>query len=148
MCWWSPAGGTQTMTLMEEEHWHALPESPSPAAMLDMPGAASYAARLAKIQYPLPSTVWRTSISVVIPARNEAENLRWLLPQLATVDEVIVVDGESADGTEDVVRALCPRATFIRQRPQGKGAALRAGFAAATCDVIVMLDADGAVRRI
>ena len=133
------------MTLMEEEHWPALPESPSPAAMLDMPGAASYTAQLAKIQYPLPSSVWRTSISVVIPARNEAENLRWLLPQLATVDEVIVVDGESADGTEDVVRALCPRATFIRQRPQGKGAALRAGFAAATCDVIVMLDADGSM---
>jgi len=133
------------MTLMKEEHWPARPESPSPAAMLDMPGAASYAAQPDKIQYPLPSSVWRTSISVVIPARNEAENLRWLLPQLATVDEVIVVDGESADGTEDVVRALCPRANFIRQRPQGKGAALRAGFAAATCDVIVMLDADGSM---
>ena len=43
------------------------------------------------------------------------------------------------------MRALCPRATFIRQRPQGKGAALRAGFAAATGDVIVMLDADGSM---
>src|SRR5260370_32727675 len=133
------------MTLMEEEHWPALPESPSPAAMLDMPGAASYAAGLAKIQYPLPSSVWRTSISVVIPARNEAENLRWPLPQLATVDEVIVVDGESTDGTEDVVRELCPYATLVRQQPRGKGAALRAGFAVATGDVIVMLDADGSM---
>src|SRR3989442_78765 len=60
------------MTLMEEEHWPALPESPSPAAMLDMPGAASYAAGLAKIQYPLPSSVWRTSISVVIPSGRES----------------------------------------------------------------------------
>jgi glucosyl-dolichyl phosphate glucuronosyltransferase len=84
-------------------------------------------------------------VSVVIPAINEAENLRWLLPQLTTVDEVIVVDGESTDGTGGVVRDLCPRATLVRQRPQGKGAALWAGFAAATGDVIVMIDADGSM---
>lgn len=87
----------------------------------------------------------RTRISVVIPAYNEAENLQWLLPQLANVDEVIVVDGESTDGTGDVVRELCPHATLIRQPPRGKGAALRAGFAAATGDVIVMIDADGSM---
>jgi glycosyltransferase involved in cell wall biosynthesis len=87
----------------------------------------------------------RTCISVVIPAYNEAENLRWLLPQLVNADEVIVVDGESTDGTGDVVRELCPHATLIRQRPRGKGAALRAGFAAATGDVIVMIDADGSM---
>jgi glycosyltransferase involved in cell wall biosynthesis len=82
---------------------------------------------------------------VVLPAINEAENLRWLLPQLASVDEVIVVDGESTDGTIDVVRELCPQATLLRQCPQGKGAALRAGFDAATGDVIVMIDADGSM---
>ena len=87
----------------------------------------------------------RARISVVIPAYNEADNLRWLLPQLANEYEVIVVDGESTDGTSDVVRELCPRATLIRQRPQGKGAALRAGFAAATGDVVVMIDADGSM---
>ena len=84
-------------------------------------------------------------ISVVIPAFNEADNLRWLLPQLASADEVIVVDGESTDGTGHVVRELCPHATLIRQRPQGKGAALRAGFAVAMGDVIVMIDADGSM---
>jgi len=87
----------------------------------------------------------RARISVVIPAYNEADNLRWLLPQLANEYEVIVVDGESTDGTSDVVRELCPRATLIRQRPQGKGAALRAGFAAAMGDVVVMIDADGSM---
>src|SRR5690348_16316453 len=101
---------------------------------------------------PLPqngsaaSSGWaRPRISVVIPAFNEAENLRWLLPQLANVHEVIVVDGESTDGTSDVVRELCPEATLIQQRPRGKGAALRAGFAAAVGDVIVMIDADGSM---
>ena len=87
----------------------------------------------------------RLRVSVVIPAFNEAENLRWLLPQLVGVHEVIVVDGESTDGTGDVVRELCPEATLIEQRPRGKGAALRAGFAAAAGDVIVMIDADGSM---
>ena len=87
----------------------------------------------------------RARISVVIPAYNEADNLRWLLPQLANAYEVIVVDGESTDGTSDVVRELCPHATLIRQRPRGKGAALRAGFAAAMGDVVVMIDADGSM---
>src|SRR6266496_906114 len=119
---------------------------PAPVRTLEAPdGAARSMVPVPQNHYVVTSSEWRARISVVIPAFNEAENLRWLLPQLATVDEVIVVDGESADGTEDVVRALCPRATFIRQRPQGKGAALRAGFAAATCDVIVMLDADGSM---
>jgi glycosyltransferase involved in cell wall biosynthesis len=92
------------------------------------------------------SSGWvRPRISVVIPAFNEADNLRWLLPQVAGVHEVIVVDGESADGTGEVVRELCPTATLIRQRPRGKGAALRAGFDAAMGDVIVMIDADGSM---
>lgn len=98
-----------------------------------------------RVHLPAAAPVWQARISVVIPAFNEAENLRWLLPQLADVDEVIVVDGESNDGTDSVVRQLCPEATLIRQRPRGKGAALRAGFAAATGDVIVMIDADGSM---
>jgi glycosyltransferase involved in cell wall biosynthesis len=87
---------------------------------------------------------WPT-VSAVIPTLNEAENLRWLLPRLSGVDEIIIVDGESHDGTVDIVRKLRPDAVVIEQPPIGKGAAMRAGFHAATSDVIVSIDADGSM---
>jgi glycosyltransferase involved in cell wall biosynthesis len=108
-------------------------------------GTAGSMVPLRQAYREVPSSRWRSRISVVIPAFNEADNLRWLLPQLAIPHEVIVVDGESTDGTDEVVQELCPRATLIRQPPRGKGAALRAGFAAATGDIIVMIDADGSM---
>src|SRR5512132_1544972 len=117
----------------------ALPSSVGTLAALG--SAASSVVPLPHAPLPAASYLWRTRLSVVIPAVNEADNLRWLLPQLSAVDEVIVVDGESTDGTECIVRELCPHATLVRQPPRGKGAALRAGFAAATGDVVVMLDA-------
>ena len=119
---------------------------PSSVGTLEALGnAADSAVPLPRASLSAASSIWRTRISVVIPAVNEADNLRWLLPQLATVDEVIVVDGQSTDGTEGVLRELCPHATLVRQPPRGKGAALRAGFAAATGEVVVMLDADGSM---
>src|SRR4051794_37568815 len=84
------------------------------------------------------------SVSVVIPALNEAENLPHVLPRIPTwVDEVILVDGHSTDDTVAVARALLPDVRIVAQEGRGKGAALRTGFAAATGDIIVMLDADG-----
>ncbi len=84
------------------------------------------------------------TISVVIPALNEAENLPYVLPLVPDwIDEVILVDGHSQDGTPDVARALLPSIHLVQQSGRGKGDALRAGFAAATGDIIVMLDADG-----
>jgi glycosyltransferase involved in cell wall biosynthesis len=83
-------------------------------------------------------------VSVVIPTLNEAKNLPFVLPRVpAWVDEVLLVDGRSTDDTVEVARQLRPDIRIVYEKTRGKGAALRAGFAAATGDIIVMLDADG-----
>ena len=84
------------------------------------------------------------TISVVVPALNEAENLPCVLPLVPSgIDEVILVDGHSRDRTVDVARELLPSIRIVQQSGRGKGNALRSGFAAATSDIIIMLDADG-----
>ena len=84
------------------------------------------------------------SVSVIIPARNEAANLAHVFATLPPwVDEVILVDGHSVDDTVAVTRALYPKAKVVAQPGKGKGDALQAGFAAATGEIIVMIDADG-----
>jgi glycosyltransferase involved in cell wall biosynthesis len=91
---------------------------------------------------PLPRGPVR--VSVVIAALNEAENLPHVLPRIPDwVDDVLLVDGHSSDGTVEMARALLPSIRVIDQEGSGKGAALRSGFAAADGDIIVALDADG-----
>ena len=83
-------------------------------------------------------------ISVVIPTRNEAQNLHYVLPYIPPeVSEVILVDGHSTDDTIAVAQQLFPTIQVIKQKRRGKGDALRVGFAACTGDIIVMIDADG-----
>jgi glycosyltransferase involved in cell wall biosynthesis len=94
----------------------------------------------------VPRADWPThpTVSVVIPALNEAENLPYVLPYIPVwVDEVLLVDGHSTDGTVEVARKLLPSVRVVYQEGRGKGAALRCGFEAATGDIIIMLDADG-----
>jgi Glycosyl transferase family 2 len=87
-----------------------------------------------------------TSVSLVIPAKNEAANIAWLLQQIPDyITEVILVDGHSTDVTLANARYYRPDIRIVPQRGQGKGAALRTGFLAATGDVIVMMDADGSM---
>jgi glycosyltransferase involved in cell wall biosynthesis len=83
-------------------------------------------------------------ITAVIPTLNEEENLIHILPSIQQwVDEVILVDGNSSDRTVAVAKELCPSIRILMQTGHGKGDALRTGFAAASGDIIVMLDADG-----
>lgn len=84
------------------------------------------------------------TISVVIPTLNEAKNLPFVLKQLPDeIDEVIIVDGLSTDNTVAVARACRPDVKIVLQDKRGKGNALACGFRAVTCDITVMLDADG-----
>jgi hypothetical protein len=85
-------------------------------------------------------------VSLVIPAKNEAANIAWVLEQVpACVDEVILVDGNSTDATLVTARFCRPDVRVVAQQGLGKGDALRAGFLAASGDVIVMIDADGSM---
>lgn len=84
------------------------------------------------------------NINVVIPTRNEAQNLHYILPRIPPiVSEVILVDGHSTDDTIAVAQKLLPAIRIIRQTGRGKGDAVRIGFVACRGDIIVMLDGDG-----
>jgi glycosyltransferase involved in cell wall biosynthesis len=83
-------------------------------------------------------------VTVVIPALNEARNLPHVFSLLPpALHEVIIVDGHSTDDTIAVARRLRPDVRIITQSRSGKGNALACGFAAATGDIIAMVDADG-----
>jgi glycosyltransferase involved in cell wall biosynthesis len=86
------------------------------------------------------------TVSVVIPALNEQHNIGWVLERMPpAIDEIILVDGDSTDRTVEIARVVRPDIVVVRQASRGKGAALRAGFQAATSDFIVMIDADGSM---
>ena len=84
------------------------------------------------------------SLSVVIPALDDAEMLahclRDLAAQLRPADEIIVVDNGSTDGTADVARAAGAR--VVEQPHRGIWPAAATGYDAATGDIIARLDAD------
>lgn len=84
------------------------------------------------------------SVSVVIPAKNEARNLEHVFGTIPEwVDEIVLVDGHSEDDTVAVAQKLHPAVRIVHQQGRGKGDALQAGFAAAKGEIIVMMDADG-----
>jgi glycosyltransferase involved in cell wall biosynthesis len=90
-----------------------------------------------------PTVAAGPTVSVVIPTYNEAANLPHVFALLPDVHEVVLVDGRSVDGTVETARALRPDVKVVLQNRRGKGNAMACGFAAATGEVIVMLDADG-----
>jgi glycosyltransferase involved in cell wall biosynthesis len=86
-------------------------------------------------------------LSVVIPCYNEEKTVKSLVAQVLAspvVQEVIVVDDGSTDGSRSVLSTIDdPRCkVFFHERNHGKGAALRTGFTHATADYVIVQDAD------
>jgi glycosyltransferase involved in cell wall biosynthesis len=90
-------------------------------------------------------------LSIVIPAYNEARTIEEILdrvraaPTLGLEREIIIVDDGSTDGTRDLLRGLARGGDLrllFKERNEGKGAALRDGFAMASGDVVLVQDAD------
>ncbi len=86
-------------------------------------------------------------ISVVIPAYNERETIAEVIARVGRAlagqeSEIVVVDDGSKDGTVDVLRTVAGIKLIEHGVNQGKGAALRSGFAAVTGDVVIVQDAD------
>jgi SAM-dependent methyltransferase len=91
------------------------------------------------------------SVSIVIPCRNEKGNIESAIlrmPRFGSSQEIVFVEGNSSDGTfeecervRDAYRDVWDIKVF-KQEGKGKGDAVRKGFAAATGDVLMILDAD------
>jgi glycosyltransferase involved in cell wall biosynthesis len=97
----------------------------------------------------MPISTGPCQVSIIIPARNEEESiglvcadLYKVIPQLdGYTCEVICVDDHSTDQTAPIAASFGAR-VVSNSGPSGKGRALRAGFAAASGDLLVMMDAD------
>lgn len=87
-------------------------------------------------------------VSAVMPCLNEAESLGWCIEKvqrcfaaLGIAGEIVVADNGSTDGSQAIAERLGAR--VVREPVRGYGAALMAGFDAASGEIIVMADADG-----
>ncbi len=91
-----------------------------------------------------------SSVSVIIPARNEAGNIENVLkrvPELGRQTELIFVEGHSSDNTFETINQLIERfperrCKLFQQTGIGKGDAVRSGFDHAEGDILMILDAD------
>jgi glycosyltransferase involved in cell wall biosynthesis len=105
-------------------------------------------------EYPMTASYrlrrQQLSLTVVIPCYNEVATIAEVLERVEEVgiaDEIIIVDDGSTDGTRAILAGIEAEPhdnlrVLYHEHNQGKGAALVTGFAAATCDVILIQDAD------
>jgi SAM-dependent methyltransferase len=99
----------------------------------------------------LDEAATKYSCSVIIPARNERGNIETAIrrmPRLGRHTEVIFIEGHSSDGTYEEIERVAKLyggewdIKVLQQTGKGKGDAVRAAFAAASGDVLMILDAD------
>jgi hypothetical protein len=100
---------------------------------------------------PIFSSDALPSVSIVVPARNEAGNIDSIvdrIPPMGPHDEIIFVEGNSTDNTWQVIQKIYDRRreerniVISRQEGKGKGDAVRKGFSLAKNDILMILDAD------
>ncbi|HET7883411.1 MAG TPA: glycosyltransferase family 2 protein [Acetobacteraceae bacterium] len=89
-----------------------------------------------------------TRVAAIIPTLNEAETIAATVASLPrnTVDEIIVADSSSGDGTAAIARAAGARVVVIGERGYGRACAAGAAAAGEGCGILLFLDGDGADR--
>ncbi len=102
------------------------------------------------IARPTATPAESPSVSVVVAARNEAGNIKNIferLPKMGSKTELIFVEGHSKDDTYETIEKEIPLhpstpSLLFRQPGIGKADAIRLGFEKASCDILMILDAD------
>ena len=107
---------------------------------------------VALVARPRPQAAARPQYrcSVVVPARNEAGNIEAAVqrtPEMGLGTEIIFIEGHSKDNTWDEIQRVAAKypersIRVLKQTSKGKGGAVREAFAAATGDILFILDAD------
>jgi SAM-dependent methyltransferase len=98
----------------------------------------------------IPESREEHSVSVIVPARNEAGNIVNIfqrIPKMGKLTEIIFVEGHSSDDTYNTIQKYMgqiPNRTtlLLQQAGKGKGDAVRLGFEKASGDILMILDAD------
>lgn len=88
-------------------------------------------------------SIEKMMVSVITPTLNEAECIAEVLREIPKnpIDEILVVDGHSTDGTADIVKELGYK--VIQQEGKGYGLAFQTGIKHATGNILVLMDGDG-----
>jgi glycosyltransferase involved in cell wall biosynthesis len=88
------------------------------------------------------------TVAAIIPTLNEATTIAGVIAELrcAAIDEIIVADSNSRDGTPEIARAAGAHVVALTERGYGRACAAGARAVSSACDIILLLDGDGADR--